>query len=62
MPVKLLAMDIDGTLLDSQWRVPEANLRAVCEAAERGIEVLLVTGRRFDFALPVAQQLPCELL
>ena len=62
MPVKLLAMDIDGTLLDSQWRIPEANRRAVMEAAERGIEVVLVTGRRFDFARPVAEQLDCELL
>jgi 5-amino-6-(5-phospho-D-ribitylamino)uracil phosphatase len=62
MPVKLLAMDIDGTLLDSRWRIPEANRRAIAEAAARGIEVLLVTGRRFDFALPVAEQLGCELL
>lgn len=61
MPVKLLAMDIDGTLLDSQWKIPEANRRAVMEAAERGIEVVLVTGRRFDFARPVAEQLDCEL-
>lgn len=58
----MLAMDIDGTLLDSQWRIPEANRRAVVEAAERGIEVVLVTGRRFDFARPVAEQLECELL
>ncbi len=58
----MLAMDIDGTLLDSQWRIPEANRRAVAEAAARGIEVVLVTGRRFDFARPVAEQLECELL
>ena len=62
MPVKLLAMDIDGTLLDSHWKIPEANRAAIVEAAARGIEVLLVTGRRFDFARPVAAQLECELL
>ena len=62
MPVKLLAMDIDGTLLDSHWKIPEANRAAITEAARRGIEVLLVTGRRFDFARPVAEQLDCELL
>jgi 5-amino-6-(5-phospho-D-ribitylamino)uracil phosphatase len=61
MPVKLLAMDIDGTLLDSRWRIPEANRRAILEAAGRGIEVLLVTGRRFDFARPVAEELHCDL-
>jgi len=57
MAVKLIAIDVDGTLLDSQWQVPEANRKAVAEAAARGIEVVLVTGRRFDFALPIARQL-----
>jgi 5-amino-6-(5-phospho-D-ribitylamino)uracil phosphatase len=61
MPVKLLAMDIDGTLLDSHWKIPEANRAAITEAARRGIEVVLVTGRRFDFARPVAEQLDCDL-
>lgn len=54
-------MDIDGTLLDSKSQLPEENLRAVVDAAARGIEVVLVTGRRFDFALPIAQSIPCEL-
>jgi Cof subfamily protein (haloacid dehalogenase superfamily) len=57
----MIAMDIDGTLLDSKWEVPEANREAIVEAAGRGIEVVLVTGRRFDFARPIAEQLPCEL-
>jgi Cof subfamily protein (haloacid dehalogenase superfamily) len=54
-------MDIDGTLLDSQGRISTANSRAVAEAFGRGIEIVLVTGRRFHFALPVAQLLACEL-
>src|SRR5271154_3442243 len=57
MAVRLIALDSDGTLLDSRWRVPEANRLAVAEAARRGIEVALVTGRRYDFAMPVAKQL-----
>ena len=61
MVVRLIAIDIDGTLLDSQWRVPEANHRAIAQAIERGIEVVLVTGRRFDFARPIAEQLPSPL-
>jgi Cof subfamily protein (haloacid dehalogenase superfamily) len=61
MPVKLIAMDVDGTLLDSQWQVPEANREAVAEAAARGVEVVLVTGRRFDFVRSVAEQLCCGL-
>jgi Cof subfamily protein (haloacid dehalogenase superfamily) len=61
MPVRLIALDIDGTLLDSQWRLPEANRAAIAEATHRGIEVALVTGRRYDFALPVARKLACPL-
>ncbi len=61
MTVRLIAIDIDGTLLDSQWRLPEENQRAVAEAAFRGVEVVLVTGRRFAFALPVAGKLNCAL-
>jgi len=61
MGVRLIALDIDGTLLDSRWKLSEANRSAICEAARRGIEVALVTGRRYDFALPVAQDLGCPL-
>src|SRR5277367_6414291 len=61
MAVRLIALDIDGTLLDSRWRVPEANRLAVAEAARRGIEVALVTGRRYDFAMPVARELDAPL-
>src|SRR5215831_18311362 len=44
MPVRLIALDIDGTLLDSRWQLPEANRAAITEATRRGIEVALVTG------------------
>jgi Cof subfamily protein (haloacid dehalogenase superfamily) len=54
-------MDIDGTLLDSKSQVSAANSLAIVEAVARGIEIVLVTGRRFDFALPIAQALPCDL-
>jgi Cof subfamily protein (haloacid dehalogenase superfamily) len=59
--IKLIAMDIDGTLLDSATRLPPENLSAIVDAAERGIEILLVTGRRFDFARSVSDLLPCDL-
>lgn len=62
MGIRLIAIDIDGTLLDSHWGLPEANRKAVSEAIERGIEVVLVTGRRFDFALPIARLLPPQVV
>src|SRR5262249_45105112 len=57
MGVRLIALDIDGTLLDSRWQLPEANRAAIEEATRRGIEVALVTGRPYDFAMPIARQL-----
>jgi Cof subfamily protein (haloacid dehalogenase superfamily) len=61
MAIRLIGIDIDGTLLDSKWTIPPANIRAIAAAFERGIEVALVTGRRFDFALPIARQIPCPV-
>jgi Cof subfamily protein (haloacid dehalogenase superfamily) len=55
--IRLIALDVDGTLLDSRWQVPDANRRALFEATEQGIEVVLVTGRRFEFVRPVVDQL-----
>src|SRR5665213_2179841 len=43
MPVRFIALDIDGTLLDSASALPEANRVAIEAAFERGIEVALVT-------------------
>src|SRR6202140_4625813 len=61
MAVRLIDLDIDGTLLDSRWQLPEANRSAIAEATRRGIEVALVTGRRYDFAMPVARQIASPL-
>ena len=57
LPIRLLAIDIDGTLLNSQFHISQADLEALRQAHESGVEVLLVTGRRHTFALPIAQQL-----
>jgi Cof subfamily protein (haloacid dehalogenase superfamily) len=61
MPFRLIALDIDGTLLDERSQLPAINRDAVAEAAARGIEIALVTGRRYDFATPIARQFPCPL-
>jgi Cof subfamily protein (haloacid dehalogenase superfamily) len=61
MAVRLIALDIDGTLLDSRWKLPEANRAAIAEATRRGIEVALVTGRRYDFAMPIAREVDTPL-
>jgi Cof subfamily protein (haloacid dehalogenase superfamily) len=61
LPIRLLAVDIDGTLLNSQFRISELDLNALRLAHGSGIEVILVTGRRHTFALPIAQQLGFDL-
>ena len=59
--IRLIALDIDGTLLDSTGQVPWENLRALQRAIDAGIEIVLATGRRYDFARPVFEGLPRPL-
>lgn len=59
--IRLVAIDLDGTLLDGAHTLPRENAEAVCAAVQRGVEVAIVTGRRFDFAMLVAREIPCEL-
>jgi Cof subfamily protein (haloacid dehalogenase superfamily) len=60
-PIRLLASDIDGTLLNPQFQISSDDLAALRRAHDSGIEVVLVTGRRHTFALPIARQLGFDL-
>ncbi len=51
--IKLLALDLDGTLLDSQGQISDANQKAIRAAEEKGVLVTIATGRRFRDARPV---------
>lgn len=55
--IKLLALDLDGTLLDSRGKVPEANRVAVRAAEQAGVLVTIATGRRFRDARPLGLEL-----
>jgi Cof subfamily protein (haloacid dehalogenase superfamily) len=61
MSVRFIALDIDGTLINSRFEVSARNQAAIAAATARGIEVALVTGRRFDFAMQVAKQIHSSL-
>ena len=50
----LLALDIDGTILDINGQVPPRTRAAVVAAAQAGVQVVLATGRGIEAALPVA--------
>ncbi len=61
LPIRLLAIDIDGTLLDPQYQISAANLAALRRAHLNGVEIVLVTGRRHMFAMPIAHRLGFDL-
>ena len=45
MEIKLIAFDLDGTLLNDNKEVSEENYRALMDAAEKGIHIVPATGR-----------------
>jgi Cof subfamily protein (haloacid dehalogenase superfamily) len=55
--IKLLALDLDGTLLNSQGKIPDANRHAIRAAEKSGVLVTIATGRRFRDARPVGLEL-----
>ena len=59
--IRLLATDIDGTLLNPQFHISDGDMAALRRAHASGIEIVLVTGRRHTFALPIAKQLGFDL-
>jgi Cof subfamily protein (haloacid dehalogenase superfamily) len=61
VPIRLIGIDIDGTLLDSRGQMPDANREAIHEAVAAAVHVSLVTGRSFPFARPVAEPLPSSI-
>jgi Cof subfamily protein (haloacid dehalogenase superfamily) len=61
LPIRLLAIDIDGTLLNPQFEISDGDILALWRAHQLGIEIILVTGRRHTFALPIARQLGFDL-
>src|SRR5690349_21471770 len=61
MTISLLALDLDGTLLDSRGRISERNRVAIDNARGLGVHVALVTGRRFRDSRPIALELGLDV-
>src|SRR5689334_249056 len=57
LQVRLIAVDMDGTLLDDTGQVSERNLAALLAAQAAGIEVVVATGRRHSYAMRVLRPL-----
>lgn len=58
MSVKLIAFDLDGTILDDSKNLPEDNLAALREAAEKGIHIVASTGRIYPGIPKIIRELP----
>lgn len=60
-PIKLVALDLDGTLLDSNFNMEPQAREVIRQVQEKGVGVTLATGRMFRSALPFAQALSLKL-
>lgn len=60
-PIDLVALDLDGTLLDPDERITEPNRRAIERVVAEGVRVVLVTGRGVDVPIRVSDELGLNL-
>lgn len=58
--IKLIALDMDGTLLTSKDEVSEANKEAIKRARAKGVSVMLSTGRWLGSCYPFAKMLALD--
>src|SRR5688500_4699785 len=61
MAISLLALDLDGTLLNGRGQISDRNRTAIDNARANGVHVALVTGRRFRDSRPVALELGLDV-
>ena len=56
--IRIIALDLDGTLLDSEKRLSSVNRDALARAAEKGVLIVPTTGRFFGMMPPAVRDLP----
>ncbi len=61
MQVRLLALDLDGTLLNSRGQISDRNREAIESARKNGVRIAVVTGRRFRDSRPIALELGLDV-
>ena len=61
MKYKLLALDLDETLLNQEHRISSRNIEAIRAVVNKGIMVTIATGRMYLSALPYARELGIDL-
>ena len=58
-PIKFIASDVDGTLVNDAKAIPEDAIEAIRAARERGIRVAIASGRAWNEMNDVIEKLPC---
>ena len=61
MRIDLIALDLDGTLLDPQERISDRNRAVIRRSLESGVRVVLVTGRGTDLPIRISRELGLNL-
>lgn len=58
--IKLVALDVDGTLVGKDLQIPARTKEAIRSARERGVRFAIVTGRMYQSSVPFARDLGLE--
>jgi Cof subfamily protein (haloacid dehalogenase superfamily) len=61
MRIDLIALDLDGTLLDADESISQRNRSAIRRALDAGVRVVLVTGRGVDLPIKLSRELGLNL-
>ncbi len=59
--IKLIATDMDDTLLDKELKISERNQKAIAAAMAKGVKVMIATGRMFASIKPYADDLNLDI-
>ncbi|EOD01592.1 Cof-type HAD-IIB family hydrolase [Caldisalinibacter kiritimatiensis] len=62
MNYKLIAIDLDGTLLNDDKKITQDNIEILRELNKRGIEIVIATGRRYWSAKQLTKVLGLDLV
>ncbi|RKD31566.1 HAD family hydrolase [Thermohalobacter berrensis] len=62
MKYKLLAIDLDGTLLTTNKKLPKENIKVLRLLYKKGIEIVIATGRRYWSAKEFVKKLDIDLV
>ena len=55
--IRMIASDLDGTLLSEKSNIPERNIQALQRAMQAGVKVVLASGRMVEATLPIAEKI-----